>query len=359
MVAIQSTSYSKYAPLRYEITRPFCKKISAFIKKELFLRDSDTAASNYSKELWGTLGKSIEINIHRMPFALSELRSAEAYSFFLESNRIIYDFNKKLVSSLIHTDADNISLKGIKFPTPSFYIHFGDIDWPESSPTNFEGAYVRKENFPECELITITPIKSRKFTSMWVLDSNMEFEVSSFNICVDDEIKSLADYLIDESRSFRETLDEMREFSGDDNMAKFTGHDKLDARTNYEIARIVVNCLLFLNAVPEDADQAWDDRAPRELVLKAESADKEGARKSALNSLEKKDYVKVKLIGKRYDQQNQIANKSGSKQVSHIRRGHFRNQAYGPEWSMHRVVFIPPALINPGTGDLPGRILDV
>lgn len=358
MTSVKSASYSEYAPLRYEITRPFCKKISEVIRRERFLRDDDTATTNYSRELWSTLAKSVEISPNRAGFATNELRYAEAYADFFENDRIIFDFSKKLLSALIETDADKIPLKSIKFPATSFYIHFGKMEWPESFPIKCEGVYVSKHSKADHDVLDFTPVNFKKFMGPLIFEADENIDTTKFNICVDDEVQNVSDYFETEEFAFKEHIEELRNFTGDDTLVKFMRSDKLDAAANALLATIVVNCLLFISAAPDDIEQRWDDRAPRELVIKSESAEKDGARKSASNSLEKKDYIKIKLIGKRYEQHNPLHHRLGSKQVSHIRRGHFRNQAYGSEWSMHRVIFIPPAMINAGSDDLPGRIIE-
>jgi len=78
---------------------------------------------------------------------------------------------------------------------------------------------------------------------------------------------------------------------------------------------------------------------------------------------EAQGYVRVRFVGRHY------AESAGAKAVSeamgtgrtmptHLRRGHFRNQPYGPERSLRRTVFIAPIVVNPGKGEPAGRIYD-
>lgn len=359
MSSVMSASYSEYAPLRYEITRPFCKKVSETIAKERFLRPGDLGTSNYSKYLWSLMSKTVDLDTERAGFATNELRFSEAYASFLAGNRIIYDFSKKLLSSLVRTDADSIPLKSIKFPNESFYLHFGCMNWPKDFPVSCEGVYVERSSRDREDVIYFTPILPGRFSKPFWMDVSEEIDSSIFIICLDDDISNITDYFKCEKESFDEAIAEQRAWCGNDTIVKLMGTDRMDALANAFIARIAVNCMLYLNAVPDDIEDRWDDRAPKDLVFQAENSDKDSVRKSSTRALEKKDYIKVKLVGKKYEQHNPLHQKPGSKQVPHIRRGHFRNQAFGPEWSLHRVIFIPPVLINAEDGEIPGRIIEI
>ena len=124
---------------------------------------------------------------------------------------------------------------------------------------------------------------------------------------------------------------------------------------------LVVNCLLYLGVAPEDSREQWDDRADTTLVEQATSAEKPGTRKTAERTLANKGYVKIRLIGHQFaaSAAGQAFGESGRTVATHFRRGHFRNQPYGPERSLHKVIFIPPVVVNPGQSDPPGRIYEV
>jgi hypothetical protein len=124
---------------------------------------------------------------------------------------------------------------------------------------------------------------------------------------------------------------------------------------------LVVNCLLYLGVAPEDQEDGWSDTADPHLVEQAKSGLKPGTRKTAERTLVNQGYIKVKFIGHQFasSTEGQEFGQSGRTVATHFRRGHFRNQPYGPERSMRKVIFIPPVVVNQGQGDVPGRIYEV
>lgn len=357
MARVSPASYSVYAPLRYEITRPFAKKLSQRAASQRFLHGNRKADEVYHDDMWRIMRKSTTINFAKTNFATNESKYLTAYSSFYDNGRIIYDFSHKLISALISTDSNKIPLSTLKFPAKSFYMHFGDMAWPSECPIEIEGVYVHTFMNERSEtIIQFQPIQYRMFSFPFYMETGVDADSSCFIVRIGNNLYSIDDYIKEEQASLDEQMDEMRHFEDSDKIAKFFGFTGINPEKNAMIAKTVINCLLYLKSVPDDIEKAWEDRAPHELVQRAILEDSEGNRNSANRTLLNQDYLKINLIGKKFYYHDQSGHGQSSKKATHLRRGHFKNQAYGHEWSEHRVIYVPPVLVNPENGEVPGRI---
>jgi hypothetical protein len=360
MTRVTPASYSVYAPLRYEVTRPFAKKFCEKSRRLRFLRGREKADSAIKNELWTFMNKKIHIGLAMNALAMNEANSLIAYCDFFTSGRIIYDFRKTLTFALLSTDAGKVKFSSVKFPYDSFYLHFGDFRWPDDYALKIEGIYVNKYMSETGELcVNFQPIGGGKFTSPFNVELDNSHDNNQVVVNLNDDYADIDGFFNRESQGFAALVEEVSEVAGGREFADFFGITALDSIKNTLIVKVVINCLLYLSAVPSDVDEVWDDRAPRDVVRRATNSDKNGARDSAERTLNNQDYLKVKLIGRKFSEGAHGHEHHSAKKATHIRRGHFKNQAYGPEWSEHRVIFVPPVLVNSDSGDIPGRIYEI
>jgi hypothetical protein len=130
----------------------------------------------------------------------------------------------------------------------------------------------------------------------------------------------------------------------------------------HQSLQLIVNTLFYLSAMPEDIRDDWESDVPQAQRDQL-NAEKTGTRKAAENFLANQGYVKVKMVGQQYaESANAIAVSdeisSGRSVSMHLRRGHFRNQPYGPKHSLRKTVFIAPIVVNLGKGEAAGRIYE-
>jgi hypothetical protein len=121
-----------------------------------------------------------------------------------------------------------------------------------------------------------------------------------------------------------------------------------------EALKLIVNCLLYITAYPEDIKTTWSDKAPADVRHKAihgNAKDKAKAR----SKLEELGYSAVHLCGSSFKIQNQQAanNPIGEGHKSlHWRRGHWRNQRFGEGRTQLKLLWIMPMLV--GAKNQPG-----
>jgi hypothetical protein len=354
MARVTPASYSVYAPLRYEVTRSFAKKFCQRAKAVEFLRGADRLYLIFTNELHDLIAKKIPIDILNYFICKNESEALRSYYDFFKDGRVIYDFHKNLTTALLATDVEKVSLASIKFPSDAFYLHFGDVKWPEDYPLQIEGVYFNKSD----NGFSLLPVANGKFTSPFEVEVNNSKKYQRIPVNINGDYVDIDGFLNSETSRISTLTTNCIEVTGVPEMPDLLGLTSLDPVRHAMTVRVVINCLLYLSAVPSDIDEDWDDRAPRALVLQASDSKKEGARQSAERTLANQDYLKVKLVGRKFLAGTGHHAGQSVKKITHLRRGHFKNQAYGPEWAEHRIIFVPPVLVNSDSGEIPGRIYE-
>lgn len=107
----------------------------------------------------------------------------------------------------------------------------------------------------------------------------------------------------------------------------------------------VAKVLLYLNS----QDARTEALKERSALAKQLAGLKGGGKISKVQRKLQKAYDRI-LVGTpslpRLDVQSAASGSQSAQKSAHWRRGHFRNQAYGPNWSLHRAVYIEPVLIH-------------
>jgi hypothetical protein len=115
-----------------------------------------------------------------------------------------------------------------------------------------------------------------------------------------------------------------------------------------------VNFLAFMSMSPSERVQieTYPDDAPVELVDQAKNGRSSGARQRAQEELVMRGYSKIKVVGFTPEVSHRLASESAGRglEFSHTRKGHARLQAYGPNRSLRKEVWIEDVKVRP---DLP------
>jgi hypothetical protein len=125
-----------------------------------------------------------------------------------------------------------------------------------------------------------------------------------------------------------------------------------------------VNTLFFILAEPGDAFEDWGSDVPKDAIRVLKEAGKPEAKKSLENILAKAFYVKDRYLGQKFassvsSREFHEAISSGRVQSTHIRRGYYRWQHYGPELALVKHILIRPVVVSSWKGELQGRIYQV
>lgn len=371
---VSPTRYSLYAPLRYEVTRPFAVRTGT----HFVLRTKGNLQQRHQylvNELMPSIQR-VMASLGRQPGpgpGQAEMANIQVFGEFLRGGRVIYDFHKRLTTALLATDVDSIPVSAIPRPNESLYIHFGATDGPGDETQDLEGAFVSWSTAPgepERMMVDFTTRDQFGEVIFWLNETGEP--MTGVTIDVSDSSKGIVAALeesVDEIMTQNELFVEQKRAMEAEMIEKYGEIISIPSpitslRADLPLLRkgiaLVVNCLLFLSAAPEDVVERWDDRAPADLVLQAEHGEKPGTRKTAERTLSNRDYLKVRLVGHQFAESvaSSWHEETGRTVVTHFRRGHFRNQPHGPERSLRKIVFIPPVVVNPGQGEAPGRIYE-
>lgn len=355
MSRISPSSYSAYAPLRYEVTRPFVPYLSAKFAASYFpskLQRSNFFFKEILPEIFEAAAKS-KVDPHDTSIEL-EIDNLKAYTEFLISGRIIYDFHKELSSQLASTQLEGSSLTSLIKPYEAFYLHFGDVEWPGNTVSNVEGAFVSWGNpSEELDYLTIHVIKKRQFSNALFWQSPENEVTEHFSINVSDTPDGIKDQFAEIGNRWRRSATSL----GYDNVL---ASDEVDQTLSHmqAVFTLVVNCLLYLSATAKRLSEA-ESIADLSRQEGAHSRESESPSQEAIgDALSNQDYLKVNLISSEFvhHQGKHFVTGTNHKKAAHERKGHYRNQRHGPKLSLTKVVFINPTKIHSESDVLPGRI---
>ncbi len=366
---------SRYAPIRYEATRPYAMRIGRrfaaaakqgesvrldFVRKELF-----PLVQEELSRLGAPPGPGP---------GQAEITNVQLFGPFQQDGRIIFDMHRLLTQALTVTDIKDVPCGALTFPAEHFYIHFGQESGITSDGLPVEGAFVTHLETPHRLIVDLIPAGFYANPYFWELPMGetpigRSIDLSQPNLPVVTAMeRSVAEVMENNRKMFQELEALERQLSEQyGQIVKVpTPMERLDDKMPMlrQALQMVVNTCFFLTAT-EDVHEGWELDAPADLRLQAEHAEKPGTRKTAENTLANSGYIKVRYVGQRYGatqaaQDLGEALSSGRVMPTHFRRGHVRHQPYGPERALRKIVFIPPVLVNPHrAGDSPGRVYDV
>lgn len=129
--------------------------------------------------------------------------------------------------------------------------------------------------------------------------------------------------------------------------ALWKGHDK-------EALNLIVNALAFLTSRPDDLDFGFHADAPQALASKADQGPGTKEAKRATSKLEALGYRRVYTCGRHFAAARAAGPQEGP--GTHWRRGHWRNQAHGPQNAQRKLIWIEPVLVSPSGEPILGRI---
>lgn len=362
-----------YHPERFRVYRNYTKSVADFYKKNvepgsgMLDIDGISAVMQYvtddiSKNLAKFPRKLMDDYPAPMFVIEAEENLATAYGRFVQAGKQIFDFPSELSTLFTQTDVAEIPLGSIKLPYNSLYLYFGIIEELEfESGWFFDGAYVESRGSIGDIRFTLTAAPKERFLSkLWYLYPEVEY---TQDLVFKYRDKNLSEAI---SESLAERLEYIREKqrNGIGKNLEFEGHTVVDLSSKNSFKReeitlerhkvytpalqLVVNALCYITAYPEDIEEVWPEGTPDSMKKKTtHGTAKEQARaKSKLASM---GYVPVYLCGKNLADQHGVLEASknkGKKPSTHWRRGHWRNQAYGKERSLHRLIWVMPVLVG-------------
>lgn len=308
-----------------------------------------------------------------MPIVSEELSLAMHHMAFSSNGANVFFLVPTLVELLELTDLGDMRLEDVRIPFDSFYLSFGSsFRGSLPGPRNqIDGAYVSCPDDGKLEVVvTSRRLDARPDRSAgWpytrdvyfyaVLESKpgetIEQILEGF---VQAEMKELElrsvvphDDAVELPEDITSVYPELKMTS----IQHVTAREKMayieEGLTAFKAAlALAMVAICYLNSAEENEEiGAYPDGAPEDLVEKARSTNHK-KRRNAQKQLEIDGWQKIRLLGTKQCVPQAVEGITSSTTraavAPHVRRGHMRRQAYGPERSLRRAVWIRPMFIN-------------
>ena len=369
-------AYRAFAPVVAEIYRREAPEKSGLITLETFQKIGDLIQHEMNK-------KGLAYPLRRKPDIASisghfnvETSLATAYGRFEKSGKQIMHFPPELTELLARTDVESVPMKTIKLPYAAQYLYLGPQKDLELEPGWFvDGAYVEPRGEPGDLRFTLTTCpEKQELASTWYVspepyysqDYIETYRESDLAHAIDgvlaERMEEFSKRLLEKGGDITQKIREEFEKEGGTMPEDMVLIDKNPQSAYFLLVqekrrhpiyrsamRLVVNALCYLTAYPDDISTVWPEGTPENLKKRSESEDKKTAAK-AISKLASMGYNPVYIGGGRVAEQREVTGISAHHHgvATHWRRGHWRNQAYGPGMALRKLLWIMPVLVGVG-----------
>ena len=370
---IKVNKHSVYAPLRYEATRPYAVTLG-----KAFVSQANKGERQRMAYIRDALPSALSTAIGRLtraphPAALqTEHQCIQVFGSYYQSGRIIFDVQKPLTAALLLTDVEDIPCSELVFPVDSFYLHFGEVSELLIDGFAVEGAFVHRHS----DILSVDLVQ-RGFGHPQFYTLAQGESLLGVSVDLSDQSKTVVQALTDsvaaivqqnaESLAQVEALmRQLEEQYGQSVRVPFAGeHLTQQLPVLKRAMALIINALFYIAAEPNDVQEEWGSDTPASVIEALKIAKSPGQIRTLENTLKNAQYTKVKVVGKVFSTSIESraieeALGTGRHLATHFRRGHFRQQAYGPERSLRKRIFVAPVVVNASNaGETPGRIYEM
>lgn len=375
-----------YHPGRYKASRPFVKQvINAYSKyggiptSESYEAIKKVIKKEYDKLLLAIPGKQRPASFQVL---IPEISRAMHYAAFVVFAENIFHFTSDLCEEFKLTDVENIPMSLINLPYDSFYMSFGKQKefnlW--SKGYFIDGVYVSKLSRGESVQLLISTVREDvkyDFDYNWVAIPDKYYYLKLMPDDPDQMVIDAVDKAFKkdiESRSIENIPDlsgmylvDGRYFLAKDTRSQTTKEVIDDLQEGYIVMqsalKLIINGLYFLSAFRNEIAIGWPPNTPAEMLNQYLSQSKRESQKAKAR-LKEMGYSIIHLcsipkeVPLKADTDGLVS--KGKGKISHWRRGHWRNQAYGPGRNERKLIWIRPVLINADSNTLPqGHVYEI
>ncbi len=278
------------------------------------------------------------------------LGEEERNALFTRSGGAIYDFQEALCERLKNTDFGVVTFDAITLPYRALYLHFrGQAQYRLVSGA-FEGVYVIDLR-DDCGAFVFAFTAAEMNATPNVLPVHAPSVIRIEGVADGTEIHGAVAHVL---------ADKFDRYSrAKDASAEFVEQLRIEYESSLPIAlSLAINALLFITAVPAGISIGWQDDAPADLALQAESGKTWKKKRDATKALWREGYSIVRLCRDPAESGTDAANTQGAV-IAHWRRGHWRWQAHGPALSERALRWIRPTIVNAGAGPVLRHVYEV
>lgn len=298
--------------------------------------------------------------------AMNEAKLADQLARFFDSGQALFHIAGPLRDAFRTSDLGDACVDDIKFPFPYLFVHLGrDLGLTfNDGRALLEGAFLERRD--KDTTLSVTLVGELVEPPAHWGQRGME----SFHFYLNDSTDNGSERVLKkpllqaiEERLLSQAQDpnDVKELS---DWSEFTEEQKADIQRSWaahslerelhmknlqvtkDCMQLVANALLYLSQYPEDVEEVWQEGTPKGYQEKFERQDPK-ARAKTLSRAEHEGFTRIRKVGKLFEVEQ--AWEQGESPLPHLRRAHWRRQAYGPKQSLRRLVWIRAARVLGGT----------
>lgn len=268
-----------------------------------------------------------------------------------------------LTEALIHTEFRDVPSGLVQLPHPAIFIEAPEnsgltVPNAESGLHELIGAFVvaRDDSNSENRKFQVILIGRAKTTDIQMLDKVL-FDDALFHFTFEFTSGSTVGECLKETTggigSWTSKVKASVEQIGNDGTNKV---NEWRSDGFADCARFVLNTLLYITLPDSEIESAFSDSEIPSLIDKLSRSPKGSNKRAAINAqLKKKSHHKCMILGSsvKINRASHTCNDGTSHGSNHklnvafIRRGHWRNQPFGPGRKQTRIMWIRPTMVNP------------
>ncbi|KWU17913.1 hypothetical protein [Burkholderia cenocepacia] len=335
----------EYFPQFYRRTRPYVKAFLKDVEDSYSRGERNTAGGLATKAYRAELLTSAGASTYSQVSSVTELQAAATYAQWHLGGGIVYEFDPALVQALEHSDAGEVLLSDLNHPFDSVYFAFGSgHDIKLANGATVTGAYVLNTPGVSLRVVLTAPLPD---TEDW-----WQRQAEVYDVVIPARFQHLPlEEAID--LAIQADIDDFKKATGPttDYRAKGEGpaidHVLLRIESNgpayRQAVNLIVNGLLYVTAYAQDVEERWQDGTPEKWVEKASTGTPKEIQRNR-SKLSAMGFIRIRRVGGYFSTQASLIGRA-----AHWRRGHFRQQAFGPRMSLRRLVWIRPVAVLGGT----------
>jgi hypothetical protein len=371
---------SAYAPIRFQATRGWWKDIGLLAARQGGQGPRQIADFQRLK-LHPALAKAMRLRLGLSApspgLFQNEMLAVGWFGDFLADGRVIYDVNPDLASVLAHAPFDDSAVRDLTLLEGTSYFHFGKISELLIDGVQYEGAFALYR--PRHNMLSVYAVQADAFDAkpLRLLERD---KGEILPVYLNDPDRSLASALVETEREIleknrrmiaetRATIESLKAQYGavdfdEDLMGRLTA--PLPKALYDTFVRMILGSYAYLASAPDDMADTWPADIPARHLEKMRAAANMAKEAVAQKALDNEGYCRLKYVGRAFAASHlsggeQVAETHipGKRKATHVRDYHWRNQAYGKEFSLRRPVLIRRTIVNPGGSLGAGRVFDV
>ena len=269
----------------------------------------------------------------------------------------LYDIEPGLLEALAHSDVGDMRLADLRTPNRLYYLHWGpqpDLLLHGKHPV--EGVIVA--SFARDWRLMLTARTGEGWMKTEARDHFvLRFPEAVLDLPFEEAVEQAIAADKEDFRSAYSTyVDSMAGSSlklGPDLVDKLEREHDLNAPVLAKALALAGNCMAYLAAYPGDERFDWEPDTPKSMLLKLKRGGKEAARtESKIRSL---GFLQVHRVGLEFQTAVEAAavrrESLGGTHAApdpHWRRGHWRHQAHGPQFSQRKLIWMRPTRVLGG-----------